>query len=225
VVHDADEVVQFSIGALKADGYTVAHRTLNLSQLGVPQRRRRHVLLGVASGLLDPEAVLTDLGGCAEHPTRSVRWAIGDIEDPEGSDAFDQPSTPTTENASRMEWLFGHGRYDLPNSERPTCHKDKKHTYKSMYGRLRWDLPAQTVTTGFGSMGQGRYVHPSRKRTITPHEAARLQTFPDFFDFSPATGRTAWARMIGNAVPPLLACNIGSTVIAKIRTAAISEAA
>jgi DNA (cytosine-5)-methyltransferase 1 len=82
-----------------------------------------------------------------------------------------------------------------------------------MYGRLKWDEPAQTVTTGFGSMGQGRYVHPSCCRTITPHEAARLQTLPDFFDFSAVETRQAWARMIGNAVPPLLSWNVAAVVL------------
>src|SRR4051812_46467341 len=76
-------------------------------------------------------------------------------------------------------------------------------TYISMYGRLLPDQPAQTVTTGFGSMGQGRYVHPTARRTITPHEAARLQFIPDFFEFG-ARERTALAEMIGNGVPPKL---------------------
>jgi DNA (cytosine-5)-methyltransferase 1 len=58
-------------------------------------------------------------------------------------------------------------------------------------------------------MGQGRYVHPTQKRLITPHEAARLQFIPDFFDFSAAPGRTALAEMIGNAVPSKLAYVIG----------------
>ena len=85
-----------------------------------------------------------------------------------------------------------------------------------MYGRLRWGRPAQTLTTGFGSMGQGRYVHPSRRRTLTPHEAARIQTFPDgIFDFGGAR-RTALARMIGNAVPPLLNIALGLELIPKL---------
>jgi DNA (cytosine-5)-methyltransferase 1 len=50
-------------------------------------------------------------------------------------------------------------------------------------------------------MGQGRYVHPDQTRTLTPHEAARLQLFPDFYDFSSVSSRTQWARMIGNAAP------------------------
>jgi DNA (cytosine-5)-methyltransferase 1 len=75
---------------------------------------------------------------------------------------------------------------------------------KSVYGRLSWDRPAQTITSGFGSMGQGRYVHPLRRRVITPHEAARLQGLPDFFSFDSVVGRTLLHEMIGNAVPPQL---------------------
>jgi len=58
-------------------------------------------------------------------------------------------------------------------------------------------------------MGQGRYVHPSQRRTITPHEAARLQCIPDFFRFGSVLSRTALAEMIGNAVPPKLAYVLG----------------
>jgi DNA (cytosine-5)-methyltransferase 1 len=67
---------------------------------------------------------------------------------------------------------------------------------------MHWDRPAQTLTSGFGSMGQGRYVHPRRRRLLTPHEAARLQGFPDFFDFSSVGKATALREMIANAVPP-----------------------
>jgi DNA (cytosine-5)-methyltransferase 1 len=78
------------------------------------------------------------------------------------------------------------------------------HSYKSVYGRLPWDRPAQTITTGFGSMGQGRFVHPKRRRTLTPHEAARLQFIPDHFRLDEVESKTALAEMIGNAVPPKL---------------------
>jgi DNA (cytosine-5)-methyltransferase 1 len=85
-----------------------------------------------------------------------------------------------------------------------------------MYGRLRWDAPAQTITSGYGSMGQGRYVHPGRRRTLTPHEAARLQTIPDWFTFDSAGTRTELARMIGNAVPPLLGAAIGRLMLPRL---------
>jgi DNA (cytosine-5)-methyltransferase 1 len=73
-----------------------------------------------------------------------------------------------------------------------------------MYGRLKWTEPAQTVTTGFSSIGQGRYMHPDRTSALTVHEAARIQGFPDYFNFSAATMRKALTAMIGNAVPPEL---------------------
>ena len=214
VVRDAAGVVDTVETALTTVGYTVNHKTLNLGELGVPQRRRRHILLACSTGSLDPGKLLSELTApCADHPARSVRWAIEDLEDTAISTSFDAPPSPTSENAARIAWLFDNDKYDLPNLKRPRCHRDKKHSYSSMYGRLRWDDPAQTITTGFGSMGQGRYVHPSRRRTITPHEAARLQSFPDFFDFSALSTRTALARLIGNTVPPLLSCNIASVVI------------
>lgn len=75
---------------------------------------------------------------------------------------------------------FENNLFELPNSERPDCHRLKPHSYKSVYGRMYWDRPAPTITRGFGSTGQGRFVHSLLKRTITPHEAARIQFFPDF---------------------------------------------
>lgn len=204
VTHDVGKVVDAARAHLRASEYIVAERVIDLSWLGVPQRRRRHVLLATRDQRVDVEAIL-DIGPrCPDHPVRSVRWAIGDLVRAEGEGIFDSPSAASTENARRIAWLFEHGKFDLPNRLRPKCHQSD-HSYRSMYGRLRWEEPAQTVTTGFGSMGQGRYVHPSQQRTLTPHEAARLQMLPDFLDFSPATTRTGLARLIGNAVPPPLA--------------------
>ena len=115
------------------------------------------------------------------------------------------PSRLSLANAGRAEYLLRTGKFDLPNPRRPTCHRDNpSHRYTAMYGRLRWNEPAHTITTGFGSPGQGRYLHPDEPRTLTPHEAARVQFFPDWFGFSAATTRTTLAHCIGNAVPPKL---------------------
>lgn len=153
------------------------------------------------------EALVESLERGVISTSRSVRWAIEDLRgrsETPGSGGFDAPPNPSPDNARRLQWFARHpGRHVLPDSERPPCHRDGGHSYKTVYGRLDWDEPAQTITTGFGSMGQGRYVHPEAPRTITPHEAARLQTFPDFFKFDSTTRRTAWAKAIGNAVPPL----------------------
>jgi DNA (cytosine-5)-methyltransferase 1 len=109
---------------------------------------------------------------------------------------------PQSQTEKRINFLFDNQLYELPNEQRPPCHRDKAHSYDTVYGRLRWDRPAQTITSGFYCMCMGRYVHPEQRRTLTGHEAARLQFFPDFFDFSPAKSRTKLAEIIGNAVPP-----------------------
>lgn len=114
---------------------------------------------------------------------------------------IDRPAVPTDTNRRRMQLLIEEDLDDLPDQHRPPCHRKGGHTYKSMYGRLCWDRPAQTVTSGFGSMGQGRYVHPSEPRTLTAHEAARLQLLPDFMRLDLVPGRQQRARMIGNVAP------------------------
>jgi DNA (cytosine-5)-methyltransferase 1 len=187
---------------LESLGYGTAVRELRSEHLGVPQRRKRHILIAThsthtARGILDELPL-----ACQAHPVRSIRWAIADLVGKENATAFDRPTVSSRLNMTRIAWLFDNGEFDLPNSLRPVCHQGQ-HRYHSMYGRLEWDQPAPTITSGFGSMGQGRFVHPSERRTLTPHEAARLQTFPDGFDFGD-TSRSAWASMIGNAVPPLM---------------------
>lgn len=201
---DRRRVVERTLKLL-GDDYTVVNETVKLDELGVPQRRRRHILLAIRKRLRLPEArqILVAALDAATTTKRDLRWAIGDLEGREGTTLFDTASTMSEDNKKRAAYLFRHDAYDLPDSQRPKCHRDGGHSYTSVYGRLKWDAPAQTITTGFGSMGQGRYVHPSEQRTITPHEAARLQSFPDYFDFSAASGRGAWALLIGNAVPAL----------------------
>ena len=207
IERDEDGVLGAATAALIKTGYAVATRVLDLSRFGVPQRRRRHVLLGALGNLFEPAIVLDAASPCAEH-RRTVAWAIKDLlRTHSSSSLLDAPAVASVENRRRMRWLLKNDKYDLPDRLRPVCHQGD-HSYTSMYGRLRWDSPAQTITTGFGSMGQGRFVHPSMARTLTPHEAARLQTLPDFFDLDQKQGRGAWATIIGNAVPPLLGVHL-----------------
>jgi DNA (cytosine-5)-methyltransferase 1 len=216
VRHDVEKILDVTIRALEDAGFNVADRVVDLSRLGVAQRRRRHVILALRDIPLHPSHVLDTLPTrCETHRARTTAWAINDLVGMDSSDPYDTPSKATATNKARIDWLFDHDAFDLNNSQRPTCHQTQ-HTYRSMYGRLKWDEPAQTVTTGFGSMGQGRYVHPSERRTITPHEAARLQGLPDFFRFDAARTRGAVARMIGNSVPPMLGMAIGERVLEAI---------
>ncbi len=182
---------------LSSLGYFVDHGIVDLWRIGVPQSRRRHILLASK----DRRLMVREISARYEAKTRDLRWAIGDLEDATSEGLLDQPADTSPDNRRRIDYLFDHGLYDLPNEQRPPCHRDKEHSYNSIYGRLTWEKPAQTVTTGFYSMPMGRYVHPTRRRTLTAHEAARLQFFPDFFDFSTVKNRSSLARIIGNAVP------------------------
>jgi DNA (cytosine-5)-methyltransferase 1 len=216
---DETGVVKAASNALNRAGYQVAGRVVDLRRVGVPQRRRRFLLLASNVPDINPASILERLAsGMPDHRDRTVRWAIGDLLGATNGSVYDTSSRISKKNARRIAFLFESNRYNLPNRQRPDCHRDGRHSYVSMYGRLRWNSPAQTITTGFGSMGQGRYVHPARRRTITPHEAARLQTFPDFFDFGEGATRVMLAKMIGNAVPPFLMVTLGTEILRRLES-------
>jgi DNA (cytosine-5)-methyltransferase 1 len=201
---DRKGVVQRAVATLESLGYSVARSVFDAAEVGVPQRRRR--LLVVASQRqVELEAVK------ARHRTRprSVRWAIGDLETVTGGGLLDEAAASAPATRRRIDYLFDHDLFDLPNEQRPACHANGGHSYRSIYGRLSWDEPAQTLTTGFYCMCMGRYVHPSKRRTLTAREAARIQFFPDWFDFTVAKKRSDLARLIGNAVPSKLGYVIG----------------
>jgi DNA (cytosine-5)-methyltransferase 1 len=204
---DRKRAVTRCVEALEALDYEVVERRLDLRILGVPQRRIRHIVVATRGEEFDWDQV-------RELPDRDVSWAIEDLLDQAPEGTFDTPSRANDDNRDRINWLFDEEEFDLPNDRRPDCHQDGNHSYVSMYGRLRWDRPAQTITSGFGSMGQGRFVHPRRRRTLTPHEAARLQCLPDFVAFeSAALTRSALATMIGNVAPPLLATRVVEALV------------
>lgn len=215
VVHDQNGVVASAKRSLRRSGYQVSEDVvLRMDRLGVPQRRKRHVLIASRLKKVDVHEVVDELTECWEEQ-RSVRWAIQDLVSADAGE-FDRTGTVSAENRHRIGVLFDENLRYLPNKHRPPCHQRGGHSYLSIYGRMDWDEPAQTITTGFGSMGQGCYVHPARRRTITPHEAARLQTFPDFFTFGSTAKRTVWARAIGNAVPPLAMRALLRPVLARL---------
>jgi DNA (cytosine-5)-methyltransferase 1 len=202
-LNDRRGVVQRTADALSNLGYHVSIGVVALHEIGVPQTRRRLVLMASLSHTVTPAEVVDR----HRRSPRTAGWAFQDLEsmsDARREASLDVVARSAPATRQRIDYLFEHGAFDLPDSQRPDCHADGGHSYKSIYGRLAWDRPSQTVTTGFYSMCMGRYVHPSRRRTITAHEAARLQYIPDWFRFDAATQRTALARMIGNAVPSRL---------------------
>jgi DNA (cytosine-5)-methyltransferase 1 len=149
---------------------------------------------------------------------RTIEWAMKDIAEISRELLVDRVAVPQPQTKKRIDYLFDNRLYELPNEQRPPCHRNKSHSYDTVYGRLRWDKLAQTITSGFYCMCMGRYVHPAQRRTLTGHEAARLQFFPDFFDFSPAGSRTKLAEIIGNAVPPKGAYAIARSILQTIES-------
>ncbi|CAN5518701.1 DNA cytosine methyltransferase [soil metagenome] len=210
IIHCNDGSFHHTYELLNRLGYSCDDGIINLLDVGVPQKRKRHVLVAsLEKKIIEGSFVKSVIEKYRSDTERTVRWAIEDLERRNGLSIFESSSTLSTDNMSRIHYLFENDMYDLPNSHRPICHQNDVHTYGAMYGRLDYDAPAQTITTGFGSPGQGRYIHPKQPRTLTPHEAARLQFFPDSFDFSNVKHRGHLARMIGNAVPMKLAYIFG----------------
>jgi DNA (cytosine-5)-methyltransferase 1 len=207
-LNDRRSVVQRTADALERLRYQVSIGVINLNEIGVPQRRRRLVLMASLTHTTTPAEVAER----HRRDPRDVAWAFQDLEKmPDGrrTSLVDAVARSAPATRKRIDYLFETCMFDLPDSERPECHANGGHSYRAIYGRLAWDRPSQTVTTGFYSMCMGRYVHPSRRRTITAHEAARLQYIPDWFSFDTVQHRTAMARMIGNAVPSRLSYAVG----------------
>ncbi|MFA0249606.1 DNA cytosine methyltransferase [Vibrio sp. 10N.261.45.A4] len=201
-VNDKGQVVQETIVSLQSQGYEVETGIVDCFRIGVAQKRRRFILLASKVGKVP---TIANIHEKYEADNRDLAWAIKDLEGKaHGGSILNQPSSPSKDNIARMKYMFDNELYDLPNEQRPACHRNKPHSYNSIYGRLKWSDAAQTLTSGFYSTSMGRYVHPSEVRTLTAHEAARIQGFPDFYLFEQAKKRTALAKILGNAVPPKL---------------------
>lgn len=202
---DKYEVVETARTLFSSGGYQVSDAVLSANDYGVGQRRRRHFMVAV-KGPAEPIALPGSLEGLAIS-SLTLRHVIGDLAARKGKSIMDTVGTLSADNETRINWLFRHKAYDLPDKQRPDCHRHG-HTYPSVYGRMKWDEPTQTITTGFLCPGRGRYVHPSQRRTVTPREAARIQGFPDSYEFCPSgvlASRSLLGKVIGDAVPPPLA--------------------
>lgn len=227
VLNSHSNVVATAVGLLQSAGYGVSMSVLKADELGSAQRRNRHFLLAVRNCEIPADYLAGAARELASEPL-PVSWAIADLVDVAPDRLLDTAPTLSAVNKDRIDYLFDHDLHDLPDAQRPECHKNGT-TYTAVYGRVHWDKPAQTITTGFGTPGQGRYIHPTRRRVITPHEAARIQGFPDWFDFAPPgtdVKRKNLAKWIGDAVHPILGYAVAlSALTASENLASVQDAA
>ena len=210
VVRDGADVVATARTLLRSSGYRVTEGVLAAHQMGWPQSRQRFFLVACRdTAPLPIESVTPALEDpLGEGRARGVSWLFSQVVrrqvGDQSEDPLDEPTHHSDQNQARINWLFDNEAFDLPDSLRPRCHRGGT-TYGAVYGRMRPDQPAPTITTGFTSPGRGRFVHPSERRTITPREASVIQAFPASYRFVTAGGgppsRTQLAKWIGDAVP------------------------
>lgn len=191
-------------GKLKNIGYQLSAPMIhNAADFGVPQRRARCLM--VASKKSNAISSFSQANDGAKRTRKTVRDAIGKL--PELADGGADPDDPLHFSAKHsvlaMERLKhipadGGSRRSLPAHLTLKCHTDP-HKFPDVYGRLKWDDVAPTLTTGCTDITKGRFAHPVANRAITLREAALLQTFPNGYKF--VGNKTQIARQIGNAVP------------------------
>lgn len=208
-------ILEQLLDELKAVGYEVHIKLLDAQEYGVPQRRKRYIIVGERN----------DMGVHYKYPEgkserRTVRDTIGELPEPP-MDGSDYPGIPLHRrdklsdiNLKRIRALKqGQGHEYLPRELLANCHKVDSSVigYRNVYGRMAWDDVAPTITARFDSFTRGKFGHPVQDRSISLREGALLQTFPMDFNFT--GNKVEVARQIGNAVPPVLAKRIGTSII------------
>jgi DNA (cytosine-5)-methyltransferase 1 len=204
------------VATLQRRGYQVWYEVVDSARFGLPQRRRRTVLLASLSGpirLAEPDVA----------STRTVRDALGGLAALDhGSSHPDDPlhasSRLSALNFRRIKASKAGGTWrDWPKDLVAACHRrETGKSYPGVYGRMAWDEPAPTLTTQFYGFGNGRFGHPEQDRALSLREGAVLQGFPESYSFVPDGDRVQFkllGRLIGNAVPVDLGRVIGQSIL------------
>jgi DNA (cytosine-5)-methyltransferase 1 len=203
-------------------GYLVNKEVLQLADYGVPQSRRRLVLLagkgfyipmpkrthceqGDKKVKLKPWLTLADVLTGNSNPV-ALSTAIREG----GPQKFNWHVVRDLTETSVLRYKAtkpGASRYSLPMDLRPRCHRNRKKGFPNVYGRLCWDQVPPTITGGCTTPAKGRFGHPHRLRTISVREAAAIQTFPTHYRFETKFMDTA-CDLVGNALPCSFARNV-----------------
>ena len=201
-------------------GYQISDGILSCADFWVPQRRRRLIMLASLLGRID-------LPAPTHKKPKTVRQAIGSLEPlKNGQSSTTDPLHICSElwpiNLKRIRASKPGGSWrDWPTALLPDCYKKESALgYRDVYGRIKWDDIAPTITTRFCNYGSGRYGHPEQDRALSLREGAILQSFPAQYQFVAPGEKVSLMRIgryIGNAVPPALAFAIGNSILQHLR--------
>jgi len=214
-IENGDGPFRTLINTLDKLRYKYKYDVITSQSYGVPQMRRRLVLIASRLGDIDfPEQTH---GPSCYNKYSTVRDWIADLPPIRAGETH--PVVPnhraadlSTINLERIRSIdVGGDRRSWPKSLKLNCHANGYEGHTDVYGRMRWDVPATGLTTRCISLSNGRFGHPEQDRAISVREAARLQTFPNNFIFEGSLN--SMARQIGNAVPVLLAERFGRNFI------------
>lgn len=193
-------------------GYIVKQAIHSAAEHGAPQDRFRALIIAMRADFSMPEARLKP------SEFRTVRNAISDLPpvlpgEQASSDPMQRSAAHRQSTIDVIEAIPKNGG-SRPNGVGPKCLQDFK-GFADVYGRLAWDRPAITITHYARNPASGRFVHPEQNRGLTMREAARLQSFPDGFEFT--GGFDDVFRQIGEAVPPMLSLSVAASTLAALK--------
>jgi DNA (cytosine-5)-methyltransferase 1 len=193
----SDERLARLVSLIEVMGYHVSTEVLDASQFGVPQRRRRMILVAGRRRTI-PLARL-------ERQCYTVRDAIASLKPAghSGDPLHDLPERRDPRVAELIAQIPKDGGSRAALDAQLECHASFD-GFHDVYGRMAWDSVAPTITSGCVNPSKGRFLHPTENRAITLREASLLQGFPPDYQFSLRRGKYAAAQMIGNALPPEL---------------------
>ncbi len=203
--------------SLKEMGYHTSYKVVYCPDYGIPQKRKRLIFLASKLGEISliapthtPETYVTVKDVIGELP--AIKAGETDVTDPMHRSRGLNPT-----NLKRIQHTKEGGSWnDWPEELVLECFKrESGHSYRSVYGRMKWNEPAPTMTTHCTGLGNGRFGHPEQDRAISLREAAIFQTFPkeySFFAKDSLYSASAVCRQIGNAVPPKLGQIIAQSI-------------
>ena len=211
------QIYQQFLEILNENHYYIDSRVIFCPDYGIPQTRRRFVLV---ASLLGPINIIAPTHNRDDVHVRDFIEDLPPIEAGEvhPNDPMHRSSALSEKNLQRIRASIPGGTWrDWPEELRCECHKKESgQTYSSVYGRMTWEQIGPTITTQFYNYGTGRYGHPEQDRALSLREGALLQTFPRNYTFINPDANFVFsdiARHIGNAVPVRLGEVIGQSII------------